>query len=97
MIQAMTTFFATPQRTAEALCKEPTPMMEPVMVWVVETGIPSPVAKKIVAALAVSAAKPLTGCSLVIFIPMVRTIQQPPHMVPRAMVRLQAMITHKGT
>ena len=39
--QAVTTFCATPQRTAEARRATPAPMMQPVMVWVVETGIPS--------------------------------------------------------
>ena len=31
---------ATPQRTARAPRVEPTPTMAPVMVWVVETGMP---------------------------------------------------------
>ena len=32
---------ATPQRTAESRCTAPTPTMAPVMVCVVETGIPA--------------------------------------------------------
>ena len=40
MIHAIITFCATPQRTADALLAVPAPMTAPVMVWVVETGIP---------------------------------------------------------
>ena len=40
-IQAQTMLPATPQRTAEARRAEPTPTMAPVMVCVVETGMPS--------------------------------------------------------
>ena len=38
--QAQTMFLATPQRTAEVRRAAPTPTMAPVMVWVVETGMP---------------------------------------------------------
>ena len=38
-IQAMTMFPATPQRTADVPRVVPTPMMAPVMVWVVDTGM----------------------------------------------------------
>ena len=44
MIQATTMLFATFQRTADTLRAAPTPMMQPVMVCVVETGTPSSVA-----------------------------------------------------
>ena len=40
-IHAHAIFPATPQRTAVNLLKDPTPMIEPVMVCVVLTGIPS--------------------------------------------------------
>jgi hypothetical protein len=43
-IQAQTMLPATPQRTADIFCDEPTPTMAPVMVWVVDTGTPSAVA-----------------------------------------------------
>lgn len=76
---------ATPQRTALARCVEPTPTMAPVMVCVVDTGMPSVVARNKVSAPPVSAQKPPTGLSLVIFWPMVLTIRQPPNMVPRPM------------
>ena len=41
MTQAIITFRAMPQRTAEARLVAPAPMTHPVMVWVVDTGIPS--------------------------------------------------------
>ena len=61
MIQAMTMLLATPQRTAETRRAAPTPMMAPVMVWVVETGMPSQVATNSVIAPPVSAQKPCIG------------------------------------
>jgi hypothetical protein len=39
-IHAITMLPATPQRTAEVPRVVPTPMMAPVMVWVVDTGMP---------------------------------------------------------
>jgi len=83
-IQAQTILPATPQRTALARCAEPTPTMAPVMVCVVDTGIPSTVVRKSVNAPPVSAQKPPTGLSLVIRCPMVLTMRQPPNMVPSA-------------
>ena len=96
-IQAHTIFLATPQRTAENPFTEPTPIIAPVTVCVVETGIPINVANANVVALAVSEQKPLTGFSLVIFIPMVLTIRQPPKQVPSAMTKLHATTTQRGT
>ena len=40
MIHAQTRLMVTPQRTAERRLVNPTPMIEPVMVCVVETGMP---------------------------------------------------------
>ncbi len=40
MNQAVITRPATPQRTALALRAAPVPITEPVIAWVVETGIP---------------------------------------------------------
>ena len=54
-------------RTALARWVEPTPTMAPVMVWVVDTGMPNVVARNKVIAPPVSAQKPPTGLSLVIF------------------------------
>ena len=41
---------ATPQRTADSFCTEPTPTIAPVIVCVVDTGMPSPVARNSVIA-----------------------------------------------
>jgi hypothetical protein len=38
-IQATSNFWVTPHLTAESRFTEPTPMIAPVMVWVVLTGI----------------------------------------------------------
>ena len=59
-------------------------MIAPVIVCVVLTGTPRCVAVKSEMAPAVSAAKPPTGCSLVIFEPIVWMIRQPPDSVPSA-------------
>jgi hypothetical protein len=87
---------ATPHRTAVSCRTLPTPTMAPVMVCVVDTGMPRPVAMNSVAAPAVSAQKPPTGCSLVIFMPIVRTMRQPPVSVPAPMAVWQAMTTQNG-
>ena len=47
MIQAVITFCATPQRTAEARLAVPAPITDPVIVCVVDTGMPSAEAMKI--------------------------------------------------
>jgi hypothetical protein len=52
---------ATFQRTAAVLRAAPTPMIAPVIVWVVETGIPKCVTKNSVIAPPASAQKPCTG------------------------------------
>src|SRR5437899_11183114 len=88
---------ATPQRTAESFCAEPTPMIEPVMVWVVDTGMPRPVARNSIIAPLAEAQKPPTGFSLVIFIPMVLTMRQPPKSVPRPIAAWQASTTQNGS
>src|ERR1043165_6177209 len=76
--QAQTMRPATRHFTADSRVVDPTPAIAPVMVWVVETGMPKKVAPNRVAAPAVSAQKPPTGLSLVIFDPIVWTIRQPP-------------------
>ena len=70
-IQATTMSFATFQRTAETRRAAPTPTIAPVIVWVVETGMPRPVARNKVIAPPVSAQKPCMGVSRVIFDPIV--------------------------
>jgi hypothetical protein len=57
-IHATTIRLATFQRTDETLRAAPTPMMQPVIVWVVETGMPRCVAANSVMAPPVSAQKP---------------------------------------
>ena len=85
-----------PQRTADSRRVEPTPMIAPVMVCVVLTGTPSAVAVKSEIAPAVSAAKPPTGCSRVIFDPIVWMMRQPPDSVPSAIAACAASTTQNG-
>ena len=77
---------AIPQRTALGRCDEPTPTIAPVIVCVVDTGIPNAVAVNNVIAPPDSAQKPPIGLSLVSRCPMVFTIRHPPNIVPKAMV-----------
>src|SRR5438552_4723435 len=95
-IHAHTICRATPQRTADSRFTAPTPVMAPVIVCVVLTGMPRLVAVKRVIAPADSAAKPPKGCSLVIFDPIVWTIRHPPVSVPRAIAAYAARMTHSG-
>jgi hypothetical protein len=62
---------ATRHLTADSLVVDPTPAIAPVIVCVVETGIPNIVAPNNVIAPAVSAQNPPTGLSFVIFEPIV--------------------------
>ena len=57
-IQAMTMLLATLQRTDDTRRAAPTPTMQPVIVCVVETGMPSQVAPNSVMAPPVSAQNP---------------------------------------
>lgn len=84
-IQAQIILPATPQRTAFIRFVAPTPTIAPVIVWVVLTGIPAIDAPIMEQAAAASALKPPMGRSLVIFVPIVFTMRQPPNIVPRAM------------
>ncbi len=83
MTQAITTFCATPQRTADSRRATPAPMTAPVMVWVVDTGMPSALAPNSMIDPPVEAAKPWCWDSLVIRLPIVSMIRQPPVSVPR--------------
>src|SRR3569833_3455678 len=67
----------SPQRTADKRLVKPTPIIEPVMVCVVETGIPKYWVKKRVMAPADSALTPSNGVILVIREPIVLTIFHP--------------------
>ena len=85
MIQAVTISRATTHRTARTFFAAPTPIIDPVMVCVVDTGTPSQVATKSVIEPPVSAQNPCIGVSRVIFEPIVRTMRHPPAKVPKAM------------
>ena len=84
----------TPQRTADNLLVAPTPIMEPAIVCVVLTGIPSFSLINKVMAPAVSALTPSSGVTFVILVPMVFTIFHPPLKVPSAMQVKLANGTH---
>lgn len=75
----------SPHLTADKRLVKPTPMIEPVIVCVVETGMPKCSVKNKVMAPAVSALTPSKGVILVIREPIVLTIFQPPERVPKAM------------
>ena len=77
----------TPQRTALSRFVAPTPIIEPVIVCVVETGIPKLDTVNKVNAPAVSAHTPSSGVTLVIFEPMVFTIFHPPIKVPKPIMK----------
>src|SRR5512133_3760386 len=88
---------ATPQRTARVPRVEPTPTIAPVMVWVVETGIPQWASARIVTPPPVSAQKPPMGASFVRLCPIVFTIRQPPNIVPMPIAPPHASATQNGT
>ena len=85
MTHATATFWATPQRTDDARRAAPAPITQPVIVWVVETGIPSQEAPKRMTDPPAEALKPWCWESLVIRVPIVSMIRQPPDRVPRPM------------
>src|SRR5262249_26912932 len=98
MIQAQTTRPATPQRTALKRFSEPTPRIDPVIVCVVLMGMPfTKVVKASTRAAPVSAHAPSTGRRRMIRCPIVLTIRQPPHSVPRPIAMWQAKTTSVGT
>lgn len=84
-IHAHTIRPATDQRTARIRRTEPTPMIAPVMVCVFDTDKPRLDDKKSVNAPAVSAANPPRGCSLVILLPTMLIMRQPPESVLKMM------------
>src|SRR5271170_7919536 len=95
--QAQRILVVTPQRTALTRWLAPAPMMQPVMTWVVETGIPIADEVRMVMAALVSAAKPWMGLRSMILVPIVLMMRRPPAAVPRAMAVAQARITQRGT
>src|SRR4026209_1088365 len=84
-IQAHTMLPASPQRTADIECVDPTPTIDPVMVCVVDTGMPRLGAGDGVMEPESSAQKPSGGRILVMRWPMVFTMRQPPNSVPKPM------------
>lgn len=88
---------AKPQRTAETRLDNPTPTIAPVIVCVVDTGMPREVAINKAIAPEVCAQKPPEGRMRVMPIPIVRTIRQPPNNVPHAIAIWQEMTTQNGT
>ncbi len=95
--QAHTTRLATSQRTADSRRDVPTPTIEPVIVCVVDTGMPAADVANSVSAPALSAHTPPTGWSRVIFDPIVFTMRQPPVSVPSAMAVCALRTTQIGT
>src|SRR5205823_3403910 len=93
---AQITRLATPQRTYFGPRVVPTPMMAPVIVCVVDTGMPAAFAPKRQIAPPVSAQKPWTGCRSAIFWPIVFTIRQPPDIVPRPIAVWHASAIQSG-
>src|SRR5262245_56283672 len=96
-IQAVTISFATPQRTADTFFAAPTPMIEPVIVCVVDTGMPSSVAANNMIEPPVSAQQTCPGFRRVILLRMVPTRRQPPVKVPSAIAAWHAITTENGT
>ena len=96
-IHAHTTSPATPQRTADIRRLAPTPTIAPVIVCVVDTGIPAAEVKNSVAAAADSAAIPPAGWRRVIFDPIVLTMRQPPVSVPSPIADVRDSTTQSGT
>ena len=80
--QAHSKPIVTPHRTALNLFVAPTPIIAPVIVCVVETGIPKLLTTNKVNAPAVSAQTPSNALTFVILDPIVLTIFQPPNNVP---------------
>src|ERR1043165_3354667 len=95
-IHAHTIRVATAHRMPRALVTEPTPMIAPVIVCVVDTGILRKVAVNSVIAPAISAQNPPTGLRCVSPMPMVLTIRQPPTAVPIAIALYDAITTQVG-
>jgi len=91
--QAIIMSFAMFQLTADVLRAAPTPTIAPLMVCVVETGMPKPVARNKVIEPAVSAHTPCNGVRRVIRDLIARTIRHPPKSVPSAIASWQLSTT----
>ena len=76
--QATAMLPATPQRTADRRFAAPAPMIAPDITCVVESGKPACEADRITAAPTPCAEKPCAGSILMMRLPIVRMIRQPP-------------------
>ena len=88
---------ATPHRTDRARCVAPTPTIDPVIVWVVLTGMPNRVANRMLSAPPASAQNPPTGRNRVTREPIVWTMRQPPNIVPSAIAVWHESTIHSGS
>ena len=88
---------ANPQRTAETRLDIPTPIIAPVIVCVVDTGMPSDVAINKAIAPEVCAQNPPDGRIRVMPMPIVRTMRQPPKSVPKPIATWHEITTQNGT
>jgi hypothetical protein len=78
MAQAVTMRPATAQRTVAPFLPTPTPMIEPVATWVVESAKPSWLEARMTVADEASAARPWGEEMSTRPLPMVRMMRQPP-------------------
>src|SRR3954453_3190373 len=88
---------ATPQRTAETRLAAPAPMTPPEITCVVESGKPACEAARITPAPEPCATKPWAESILMIRVPIVRMMRQPPVYVPAAMAVAALTTTQVGT
>src|SRR6185503_9520986 len=93
---AIMMFPATPQRTAETRLAAPAPITAPEIVCVVDSGKPTWDAARITAAPEPWAAKPCAVSILMMRLPIVRMIRQPPTYVPKAIALADETITQVG-
>ena len=87
---------ATPHFTALKRLIDPIPIIAPVIVWVVLTGMPKADDVNKVTAAPNSAQKPSTGLSFATFWPIVFTMRHPPSIVPRAIEAWHIITIQKG-
>src|SRR5437763_6491231 len=95
--QAVTMLPATPQRTADTRLAAPAPITPPEITCVVDSGKPTCDAARITAAPEPWALNPWAGSILMIRVPIVRMIRQPPEYVPAAIADAAVTTTHVGT
>src|SRR3954447_17413556 len=95
--QATAMLPATPQRTADRRLAAPAPMTPPEMTCVVDSGNPRWVAVNTTAAPAPEAENPCAGSILMMRLPTVRMMRQPPTYVPAAIALAEQTTTQVGT